>query len=156
MFTLLSRADVADTSVSLVPLESFFEILKVRWYGWGEYLFLAIVGNMLLFVPLGMIIGNAFYGRHNLMLSLVAGFLISLSVECIQYFNVLGAFEVDDLIVNTWGAVIGCAVVNVMRKKDKSSKKVATELIPLLVFAFVLFAFCIVPLCEDFIRLFWF
>ncbi len=153
-FTLLFRSDVAETSVSLVPFESFFEILMVRWYGWGEYLFLAIVGNMLLFVPLGMIIGNGFYRKNGMIISLCAGFVMSWSIECVQCFNALGAFEVDDIIINTWGAVVGCSVVNAIRNKDKSAKNNVITLIPLIAFVVVLFVFCIGPLLKELIRLF--
>lgn len=153
-FTLLYREDVTKTDVSTIPFNSFFQILTVGWYGWGKYIFMGIVGNMLLFVPLGMIVGNIFVSKHRVLISVISGFALSMTVECIQYVYELGVFEIDDLIINTWGAIIGCSVVIAILKREKSVLENIKTLMPLVVFAVVLFAFCVVPVSKEIIRLF--
>ena len=37
----------------------------------------------------------------------LSGFLLSLTVEVIQLISKVGCFDVDDLILNTLGAVLG-------------------------------------------------
>ncbi|MBD5393829.1 MAG: VanZ family protein [Lachnospiraceae bacterium] len=47
--------------------------------------------------------------------AVLAGFLCSLSIECIQFFTRLGKFETDDIMNNVIGVVIGflgCKVID--------------------------------------------
>lgn len=140
--------------VAALCVITFFKMSSVRWYGWGEYIFLAIVGNILLFVPFGMIFGNIVECKHKVLRCLVTGFVVSLSIEYIQLIFSIGTFEVDDLIINTWGAVIGCAIVDTIMKRDKSIIANLRSLIPLVVFCAVVSAFCIYPLSKEIILLF--
>lgn len=151
-FTILHRESITD--LSLVPFSTFFDILSVRWYGWGEYIFLAIVGNMLLFVPFGMIFGNIVTCKYKGLLCLLFGFVVSLSIECIQLLYSIGTFEVDDMIINTWGAVIGCAMVDTIIKKDKTIIGNLRTLSPLVAFCVVVFAFCVGPVVKEFMQMF--
>lgn len=70
-----------------------------------------LVGNIAVFIPFGMFLvllsknkGMSFIGVLALSLSL------SLFLECFQLVTSLGIFDVDDLILNTSGGVLGyCA-----------------------------------------------
>lgn len=66
-----------------------------------------IWGNLLGFVPLGILLPLAipFFRRWWVMLP--AGFLVSLGFECIQLYTGLGIWDVDDLLLNTGGATAG-------------------------------------------------
>lgn len=71
-----------------------------------------LVANVVLFVPFGYILGRAF-GR-GFFGALIIGFLGSLLVETTQLTGIWGyydysyrAFDVDDLLTNTIGSVIG-------------------------------------------------
>ena len=55
--------------------------------------------NILLFIPLGLLIGG--------WKGLLVGFVLSCGIEAIPYFGKLGYCEIDDLINNTIGAGIG-------------------------------------------------
>lgn len=61
---------------------------------WGD-----IIKNIVLFVPLGFIIG----GRKGVAI----GFILSCGIETTQYFTRLGYCEVDDVLHNTIGTAIG-------------------------------------------------
>lgn len=63
-----------------------------------------IVLNILLFVPLGMIIRE----RRTVII----GIMLSLCIELIQYIFTLGYCEVDDVLNNSIGAVLGSGFVN--------------------------------------------
>ena len=69
--------------------------------------FINLAGNILAFVPFGAIlpvISRRFRGFFRVML---LGFSFSLLVECTQLVTRVGTFDVDDLMLNTLGAVIG-------------------------------------------------
>lgn len=65
-----------------------------------------LVGNIILFVPLGFIIpllGKAKRIVHIVMI----GFLFSLSIEIAQFLFTYRVADVDDLILNTFGSFCG-------------------------------------------------
>lgn len=93
----------SDQTHILIPLRTFIDIWNSRWHSHGKYIFRGLIGNILLFTPLGLCLSRK-DGNHYKYLT---PFLISLVVESIQYFTRLGTFEVDDLICNTIGGLLG-------------------------------------------------
>ena len=88
-------------SLELVPFQTIFSYLKTGEYWEFSYLFL---GNILWFVPLGFY--EAFQGR-KLWYCLLFGFMFSVVIEFSQYVLSTGYTEVEDVILNTLGAVLG-------------------------------------------------
>ncbi len=87
-----------------------------------------IAANVVFFVPLGFIAGRAFGLR--LVPAAIFGFAVSLLVETAQLTGLFGiypyayrTFDVDDLVWNTSGAVIGwCAAAGVNRLLPSGAK----------------------------------
>lgn len=65
-----------------------------------------VILNILLYVPLGYLLHYAF-PRLKWWMVILTGFLMSGLTETVQLFFKLGLCEVDDLISNTLGTVIG-------------------------------------------------
>jgi glycopeptide antibiotics resistance protein len=69
-----------------------------------------IFGNLIVFMPVGMFI-QVFFGNRiwssRISYVLIIGFLFSLGVESTQLIMSVGVFDVDDLLLNTVGALIG-------------------------------------------------
>lgn len=72
------------------------------------YKFMNIGGNILGFVPLGFLFPLVFFRRWRFVLTVVSIFLISFLFESIQLYTGLGVFDVDDLLLNTMGGLLGC------------------------------------------------
>ncbi|GAA1957780.1 VanZ family protein [Amycolatopsis minnesotensis] len=79
-----------------------------------------VVLNIALFVPLGMFGRHLFRGKPLVVVA--AGFAMSLFIECTQLTGVWGLFgcsyrlfDVDDLLVNTTGAVVGVVMAPILR-----------------------------------------
>lgn len=90
-----------------------------------------LVGNVVIFIPLGFFMPMASKGR-SLFLTVLCGFGLSLLVETFQLLTKVGSFDVDDLLLNTVGSLLGyilfiiCAAVrrrNVRSKKNKNRKR---------------------------------
>lgn len=64
-------------------------------------------GNLFGFVPLGICLPLLFKRCRRFFPVMVIVFMISLAYECIQLCTGLGLFDVDDLILNTAGGIIG-------------------------------------------------
>lgn len=68
---------------------------------------LNIFGNVVGFVPFGYILPVINDRLRNWLLIVVSGFSLSLCVEAAQLIFRVGSFDVDDLLLNTLGALLG-------------------------------------------------
>lgn len=105
-----------------------------------QYAFLDVVGNILLFVPMGVYI-RALFRERKIWLSVVFSFFSTCLIETAQFILATGSFDVDDILMNFIGALCGVLIFQLIYrlcKKDGSASKLALSaisitLIPLLV-----------------------
>ena len=79
-----------------------------------------IIGNIAVFIPFGIIMQIIVPGQKRNKTIFVISFgalLLSLSIELIQYIMSVGVLDVDDLILNTLGALIGYVAYTIVRRK---------------------------------------
>ena len=74
------------------------------------------LGNVLAFVPFGMILPMLTPKCRNFFHIVLLGVDFSLFVETIQLISKVGSFDVDDLILNTLGAALGYLVYRLIRR----------------------------------------
>lgn len=99
--------------VYLRPFESTMYFLRDWKYSYARW---NVFGNILLFFPLGFLIGISCKGRKGFWLSCKLGFIISLCFEIIQFLYAIGEFDVDDIMLNIVGAMAGYGVVHILRR----------------------------------------
>lgn len=73
-----------------------------------------VVGNILLFVPLGVGIPLFFRNKNKLLNIAAYGMLFSILIEGFQYLTWSNITDVDDVIFNTFGAVVGFFIFNIL------------------------------------------
>lgn len=81
--------------------------------------FLNIGGNILGFMPFGFMLPVVHRNLNRFRLVSVLGFSMSLLVECVQLVGRVGSFDVDDMLLNTIGTMLGYllfALCNGIRK----------------------------------------
>ncbi|MCK9795996.1 VanZ family protein [Isoptericola sp. 4D.3] len=79
-----------------------------------------VLGNVLLFVPVGWLLALA-VPRRRVLIAAVAGFGLSAAIEVTQSF--LGrVVDVDDLILNGLGAVVGACLALLVRSARRPSR----------------------------------
>jgi glycopeptide antibiotics resistance protein len=66
-----------------------------------------ILGNVFLFIPLGILLPILIPSVASFSRISIAGIALSAMYEVIQLIKVYGIFDVDDIILNSIGAVIG-------------------------------------------------
>lgn len=120
--TLLGRTGHQELHISLVPFWSYWVMLRgvfralcqcdwrgvmqeVKFIGYPTWSSLAL--NILLFVPLGMLTPIVIKSFGSLKKNFIFAFSLSLSIEILQIITKKGWFDVDDVINNTLGTVIG-------------------------------------------------
>ena len=98
---------------NLVPFQEIHRYLSQ----FRDITFLAVInviGNTLIFVPFGallFIFSKKLAKFHN---TVILSLLLSLIIETTQYFTRVGVFDVDDIILNTLGGVIGWIIYKIV------------------------------------------
>jgi glycopeptide antibiotics resistance protein len=112
--TLLPQHGLGGRRVSLIPFHDISRAIRdgtVRGNG-----LLAVLGNLLLFTPLGFVgaIRWASLARPHRMAILAA--LSSSMLELVQFFMGGRSSSIDDVILNTAGALLGVVVARTGRR----------------------------------------
>ena len=68
-----------------------------------------VLGNFALYIPLGVLL-PCLFPKLSVRKAVLAGFLTSLCCELIQYAAAVGTADIDDLMLNTLGALAGAAL----------------------------------------------
>lgn len=94
-------------------LEPFLEIRRFITYRellTTESVMLNLFGNVVAFMPFGMLIRWVRNRKTNVFVAFLYSFAFSLCIEWVQLVTRLGVFDVDDIIMNTLGGVLGYIV----------------------------------------------
>lgn len=75
-----------------------------------------VVENVLLFIPYGFLYGWWKQGRGFFFRSIMLGFVTSLGIESLQLVTGRGIFQLDDIITNTLGCLLGALVYKLCNK----------------------------------------
>jgi glycopeptide antibiotics resistance protein len=73
-----------------------------------------LIANIAVFVPLGYLIPFV-VGRPSFIKTFIISFAIILGIEIIQFATFLGSADIDDVILNLVGCVMGYAVYKISR-----------------------------------------
>ena len=65
-----------------------------------------LLGNVLIFVPMGHFLAE----RHPLWRSLLIGFCLLILIELTQWLTLTGSLDIDDILLNLTGIVVGYAL----------------------------------------------
>ena len=108
--TLIKRGYSEVSSYNL----QLFWCIKEAWTMKEPFDWYFIVGNIFMFMPLGIILPIGFHYMQSWWKVSIVGFVISASVELIQLIFHLGFFEFDDMFNNTLGTLMGYGVLGLM------------------------------------------
>lgn len=108
LFQAVTFQDVSWSTFNIIPFKEIFR------YEIGSSLFIKnILGNVILFVPLGIFI-NKYIKITKLRYSVILSFIISLSIEITQ--GVIGrVFDVDDILLNMIGGTLGFIIYDILK-----------------------------------------
>lgn len=71
--------------------------------------------NVIVFIPIGMILGSLLRVKGSWLIALLIGCSVSVTIEAMQYFLHRGFAETDDVMHNTVGCVIGYGIYKLVR-----------------------------------------
>lgn len=107
LFYVVTFQDVSWSTSNYVPFKEMFR------YSFGSRLFFKnVVGNMLMFMPFGFFVAYILKLK-KVWIMLLLSLIVSLTIETIQ--SIIGrVFDVDDIILNVIGAILGFLVFKIV------------------------------------------
>ncbi|MGI2326865.1 VanZ family protein [Planococcus sp. YIM B11945] len=109
-------AEVWKLNTNIIPfLNTYNYLVGSQHYNLDIILFNTL-GNILIFVPLGIFLSFLFSRFRTFSKVMMIGFMVTVSIELLQFFLQLGQFDIDDILLNTIGALLGYFVYKSIRK----------------------------------------
>lgn len=101
---------------------------EIIWYPLpgGDYLIvLYSIANLVIFIPLGILLVKTFPKFMNRAWKVgLASLFISLLLETLQYIFACGLSQVDDVVMNVVGGLVGYLIIKAIGKKNDKRKRV--------------------------------
>ena len=119
-YTLMTRSPKASQTADLRLFWSYRDLLAGKPSGKTDVI--QNINNILFFIPFGFL-----FPMKKWWKVLLTAMFFSIAIEVAQYVFALGLCELDDVISNTMGAMIGfwlwIGLTRVMRTIDETGKK---------------------------------
>ena len=100
-------AGFSEYRYNLKPFMEINRYVEYKAYFTWENLITNLAGNILVFSPMGILVPIFMERRVGVLYIGGASFLLSFFIETVQLIFKIGVFDVDDLIMNTLGGIIG-------------------------------------------------
>lgn len=117
--------------INLVPLKNTIAIVQNAIHANKDFLLphlmQNILGNIILFMPLGFLVRRVAGNRFSLLPVLFTGFFASMAIESIQWieraYGVYRSVDIDDVILNTTGTLVGWWLYLFTRRAGRPAEK---------------------------------
>ena len=125
--TLFGRGNMEYRNVNLIPFKSIAQ--GIGYHDGIRYHLVDMQawGNVLIFAPMGLYI-MILSKRASVPLGLLKLALLSLGAEVIQYVFKMGASDIDDIILNVLGGLLGVLAYLLLEKIFKTKEKVRSAI----------------------------
>jgi glycopeptide antibiotics resistance protein len=114
MFFGMGRSQYEDNQITLEPVLSTIKFIHNSIE--LKYIVIIVFGNIIMFMPFGFL-GWILPGLKDLKALLYTFVSSIIIVEALQYFTRMGIFEVDDIILNTFGVYLGWLLRGFIEKR---------------------------------------
>lgn len=135
LFTVTLLRTGNNNSRIIYPL---FYSYKAAWNSFNRMEWRNIILNILMFVPLGFLLPSAIVRFRKFWRTYIAGFAVTLGIECTQLIFRIGIFELDDIFNNFLGVMVGYGcfalvrlIADLVKKRKCSVGKTIALQIPL-------------------------
>ena len=106
-------------NLNLIPFRIFSDSLRMASQGDTTYFLINFLGNIATFLPIGFF-PMLLFSRMTVKKAGLIGFCVSLFIEVCQIFIQRGC-DVDDLLLNTLGALLGALLYRILSLKWKAA-----------------------------------
>lgn len=117
MFFGMGRIQYDDNLLTIEPVLSTINFIKgsILW----KDIIVIVGGNIIMFIPFGFL--GWIFPKLNELKTLLFRFISAIVIiEALQYFSRMGIFEVDDILLNTFGVFCGFLMKKIIEKRFKN------------------------------------
>ncbi len=122
---MLGRTNINRTyHYNLIPFKEIKRFIIYREQLGTAAVFSNLAGNILIFTPFGFLLPTMSRKLRSFFRVTLLSMELSLVVECVQLVTKTGSCDIDDLLLNTIGGILGYAAYAVVqRKRDKDADR---------------------------------
>lgn len=117
LFQLVTSQDLIGGGTNLVPFKEIF-----RYKITSDAFLKQVIGNVLLFVPLGYFVTHYCQIKSLVGITIIS-LLSSTTIEIVQHF-IGRSVDIDDVILNVFGGIIGYLLYKLLKKIEQKLPKV--------------------------------
>lgn len=118
-------------AINLLPFQTIRDYIQfsseMRFLRW----FSNLAGNLFIFVPMGFYLPILFSFMRKFFRTLLVIIAVSISLEALQYLFGTGSTDIDDLLLNTLGGILGFGLFLWFARPGDASVKVLIRVLAL-------------------------
>lgn len=114
-------------SINLLPFRTINGYLRGIFYVSRSVVLKNVLGNIGLFIPLGIYL-QLLKKDKRILVSIFFVITISLSIEIIQFVLAIGAADIDDILLNCAGGIIGILFYKLLAFLIKDDNRIRTAI----------------------------
>lgn len=104
---------------NLIPFKTIVSyIIGFNHYPFNVWFF-NLFGNVMAFIPLGFFVPIIFHKVKKIKHIIIIAIILSSIIEILQFITKLGSLDIDDIILNAIGAVLGYIIYKCIEKFAK-------------------------------------
>lgn len=115
------RGQTTDVSYNIIFFKTILNYIQNSNHIGFDVLLYNLVGNVAAFMPLGFLLPLAFR-RFNAVKTYLVAFTLIFLAEVLQLVSRRGVFDVDDLLLNMLGSIIGYGIYRLLCILFKSGR----------------------------------
>ena len=114
---LMFKFNSGTGQANFLPFKTILPYLRGE-HGWS-FAIINLVGNIALFVPIGFLVPFVFYRKMTWQKSLALAVAVGLAIEGMEVVFRVGIFDIDDVILNALGVMIGYWVFTISAQEKR-------------------------------------
>lgn len=120
---VLGRSTTSTSyNYNLIPFKEISRFIKYSGILGIKAVAANLLGNVIAFIPFGLFLPGMINNRFGYIGMFFLSLDLSLVIEISQLITKVGSFDVDDLILNTIGGVIGYCIYRLIMKYRKRNE----------------------------------
>ena len=127
LYNLFAAIGSMERTISIIPFKSLLDMINNNIS--VTRILENILGNIAIFIPFGLLL--PIVQKDESKKIILYGLITSALIEIIQYVFALGSSDIDDLMLNTLGTVIGYLLYKIIHKKARADTLTAISIIVL-------------------------
>lgn len=127
LYNLFAAIGSMERTISIIPFKSLLDMINNNIS--VTRILENILGNIAIFIPFGLLLPIVQKDKSKKII--LYGLITSALIEIIQYVFALGSSDIDDLMLNTLGTVIGYLLYIIIHKKARADTLTAISIIVL-------------------------